>query len=250
MNRRTFSKTMLTTVLGWSLIDFLSLPGLLAKPLREKHQDFVRALHARSLDLREERISPRDWQDAIEALLRDVDLDDLFKAIDFEHLRKGFPFADLGVATRPIQLDLPQGMEKLSFHWKVFGVQEGRAIIPHGHANMASAHLVLDGRFDLRHYDLLLKEKEHLIMRPTIHQESSRGEVSSISDEHNNIHWFRTLSRHAFTLDVIMTDLQGKAYDIYNIDSYEAESIDEGLLRAPILDVETALKKYGKEMHH
>lgn len=250
MNRRQFSKTLLSTLVGWSLMDFLALPGLLASPLRGKHDAFIRTLHERSLDLRELRISQRDWQEAIETLLSDVPLEDFLKAIDFEQLKAGFPYADLGVATRPVPLDLPEGLERTSFFWKLFGVQQGRAIIPHGHANMASAHVVLDGQFDLRHYDLVEKEKEHLIMQPTIHKQSGRGEVSSISDEHNNIHWFKTLSAHAFTLDVIMTNLNGQPYDIYNIDPYEAEYTDEGLLRAPILDVETALKKYGKEMHH
>ena len=46
-----------------------------------------------------------------------------------------------------------------------------------------------------------------------------------------------------------MLDLNNKSYDIHNLDMYEAEDLKNGTFMAPILDVETALKKYGKQHH-
>ena len=51
-----------------------------------------------------------------------------------------------------------------------------------------------------------------------------------------------------FTRDVV--DSVIKNPDIENIDPEAAEKIAGNLLRVKKLDVETALKKYGKEMHH
>lgn len=50
-----------------------------------------------------------------------------------------------------------------------------------------------------------------------------------------------------------MTDLDpqfGKSYEIDNIDPHSAEKLSGNLLRMRKLEVEEALKKYGKEMHH
>ena len=47
-----------------------------------------------------------------------------------------------------------------------------------------------------------------------------------------------------------MIDLNGKSYDIHNLDIYEKQNLSDGTMRVPLLDIETALKKYGKETHH
>ena len=53
----------------------------------------------------------------------------------------------------------------------------------------------------------------------------------------------------AFTFDVIMINLNKKAYDIHNLDMDESIALHNGTLKVPILDVNTALKKYGKHHH-
>lgn len=115
---------------------------------------------------------------------------------------------------------------------------------------MASAHLVLKGDFALKHYNKVKEEKNHLIIQPTIDKKISVGDASSISDDHNNIHWFIADSEVAFTFDVIMLDLNEKHYDIHNIDILNGEKLSNGSIRAEKLDVQAALKKYGKQSHH
>ncbi|MCH7974140.1 MAG: hypothetical protein IH949_09690 [Bacteroidetes bacterium] len=94
------------------------------------------------------------------------------------------------------------------------------------------------------------RKKNNLIIKPTVDKMINLGESSSISDEKDNVHWFIANSESAFTFDVIMLDLNGKNYDIHNLDIYEKQDLSDGTLRVPILDVETALNKYGKVTHH
>ena len=85
---------------------------------------------------------------------------------------------------------------------------------------------------------------------PTIDLIGKPGSFSSISDERNNVHWIKALTPTAFTFDVIITDLQGKKWNVENIDPYNAEALGNGNLRAKKLSLEDALKKYGHDMHH
>ena len=178
-------------------------------------------------------------------------LNDVLKFIDFEKLTKNFQYADLGVNTKPVVFPMIEGLpSNTAFVKKIFGIQKDRAIIPHGHSNMSSSHLVLKGELSLRQFEKVEEEKDHLIIKPTVDRVATVGDASSISDERNNIHWFIANSPHAFTFDVIMLDLDGKEYDIHNIDIRGGENLPNGLIRAEKMDVESALKKYGKETHH
>ena len=186
----------------------------------------------------------------IEALYQQVELKEILRFIDFEKLIQGFQYPDLGVNTKRVQFPRLEGLpEKTVFVKKIFGMKKDRAIIPHGHSNMASAHLILKGDMHLRHYQKVRQENNHLLIQPTVDKTIGVGESSSISDEKDNVHWFVANSDTAFTFDVIMLDLNGETYDIHNIDIQEKENLSDGSMRVPLLDVETALKKYGKQHH-
>ena len=86
------------------------------------------------------------------------------------------------------------------------------SIIPHGHHNMVSMHLILKGTmhvrhydWDVRHYDWLKEEEGYVFIKPTIDQRSSVGEATTISDDKDNIHWLKNTGKDkAFTLDVVI----------------------------------------------
>ena len=161
--------------------------------------------------------------------------------------KRGFQYPDLGVHTKPIKFPKLEGLpERTVFVKKLFGMKKDRAIIPHGHSNMASAHLVLKGEMHLRHYEKIRKEESNLIIRPSIDKIVSLGESSSISDEKDNVHWFVANTESAFTFDIIILDLKGKAYDIHNLDIYEKQELSDGTLRVPILDVKNRIKEIWK----
>lgn len=253
-SRRDFLKQSFEVICNCLFLETLFTRELFAKPIRPLTQHSAKELNDMCLDLRSRSLTLVQWQERIEALLNRIELTELLRFIDFEKLTRTFEFPDLGVNTKGVAFPKLEGLpQNLAFHKKIFGVKKSRAIIPHGHKNMVSAHLVLKGEFQLKHYDKLSEEDEHLIIMPTIDRIAAAGSSSSISDEKNNVHWFITRSDYAFTFDVIMTDLDpkhGKSYEIDNIDPQNAEKLSGNMLRVRKLGVEEALKKYGKEMHH
>ena len=251
MDRRTFSKTLLEAVSSYALLKTLVASDAFAQPIRPLTDRWVRALHEMAMDLKAGHLTPRQWQTQIEALYQRVPLEDLVRLIDFDRLTRGFALPDLGVNTKRAAFPTLDGLpERLAFHSKVFGMRRDRAIIPHGHRNMASCHYVLQGTLHLRHYDKIAEDHTHMVIAPTIDETATPGSFSSISDDHHNVHWLRAETETAFTFDVIVLDLHGAQWEVHNIDPYDAEKLGNGRLRAPKLDVETALKKYGHDSHH
>ncbi len=263
ISRRKFSKRLLGTAISISFLETLFVGcssekkiaiaksnNVIEPKATEVLNHWAVELNEICSDLGTNKISQKVWQEQINKLYSQIELNELLKFIDFEKLIKNFEYPDLGVNTRKVKFpklkDLP---EKTVFYKKIFGMKKGRAIIPHGHSNMASAHFVLKGDFALRHYEKIKQENDFLIINPTINKSISAGDFSNISDEKDNVHWFVAKSENAFTFDVIMLDLNGKKYDIHNIDINEAEKISGGNIRAKIIDVQTGLKKYGKDHH-
>ena len=250
MDRRHFSQTILKSLISLSLMETLIVNDLVGKKAKPITDHWAIRLNEMCMDLRKETISQTQWQQQIEALLAQISLEDLLSFIDFNKLIKGFEFPDLGVKTKGVRFPQLEGLpENLAFYRKIFGVKKGRAIIPHGHKNMTSAHLVLQGSFDLKHYDKMEDQGSHLIIKPTIDRHIGVGDYSSISDEKDNIHWFKTTSDYAFTFDMIVLDLNGESYDIDNIDLLAGEKLSDDRLRVKKMEVMDALKKYGKEHH-
>lgn len=263
ISRRDFSKQFLGTAISISFLETLftscssnsnleiSKSNNIIEPKAvEKLNHWAIELNEICGDLKSRKISQKVWQEQIDKLYSQIEIKEILKFIDFEKLIKNFEYPDLGVNAK--QLDFPKldGLpEKTVFTKKIFGMKKGRAIIPHGHSNMASAHIVLKGNFALKHYDKIKEEKDHLIVSPTIDKSIKTGDYSNISDEKDNVHWFIANSETAFTFDVIMTNLNDKKYYIHNIDIAEGEKISGGLIKAKKLDVQTALKKYGKNHH-
>ena len=250
-SRRQFGKQLVSLVTTYSLLESVFNADAFSSPVKPITNHWAKQLQELCLDLKKSSLSQVEWQKQIEHLLHTVEMEDLLKFINFEKLIYNFQFPDLGVNTRPVVFPTMEGLpEKTVFVKKIFGLKKDRSIIPHGHSNMTSSHLVLKGSLALRQFEKVEEEKNHLIVKPTVDRVAQAGDASSISDEKNNIHWFIADSPQAFTFDVIMLDLGGKSYDIHNIDIRDGEKIQNGLIRAQKMDVEAALKKYGKETHH
>lgn len=261
MTRREFGGLALGSIFGITLGQTLlaacgtngavaeATPRIVAPKAAPIVKHWAVEMHEICSDLRASAIPAKIWQERTESLFERIELEELLKFIDFEALRKRIEMPDLGVGTAPVVFPELEGLpEKAVFVRKIFGMKKGRAIVPHGHSNMASAHLVLKGDFHLRHFEKLAIEDKHLRIRPTIDRQAGPGDSSSISDERDNVHWFVANSDEAYTFDVIMLDVGGGKYDIHNIDIDAAEKANGDLL-APIIDVNTALEKYGKQHH-
>ncbi|MBI1236422.1 MAG: hypothetical protein GC188_07035 [Alphaproteobacteria bacterium] len=191
-------------------------------------------------------ISITNWREGLDYVFSNLDPSDVRNAIEFDRLLNSAGIAERGVATAPVHLQLENG-ERLAFFPKFFTVGRGRAIIPHGHSNMISAHLTLQGRFHLRQYDRIGIEDDALLIRPTIDEVVTAGTLASIGDPDDNIHWF-IAEEQACTLDIILTNLDASAssaFDIFNIDPMEAAALGQDIWRAPRLSVADGLAKYG-----
>jgi hypothetical protein len=251
MDRRDFNKGLLASVASFALIDSIFAYNAFGNRIKPITDHWVIKLNEYCSDLRTESITTSQWHTHIQELYKEIELNEILKFIDFDILIKGFEYPDLGVNTKPVKFPKLVGLpEKTAFVKKIFGMKKDRAIIPHGHSNMTSAHLILNGEMHLRHYEKIRQEEKNLIIKPTIDKIAKIGDSSSISDEKDNVHWLVANTETAFTFDVIMLDLNNKPYEIHNLDIYEKQDLNNGTLRVPILDVEKALKKYGKETHH
>jgi hypothetical protein len=251
MERREFAKDFLTGITSFALIDLLLSTNAVANTAKPITDHWAKRLNDYCADLKKQSLTVIEWQENVERLFDEIPLKDLLGFIDFNHLSKGFEFPALGVNTKIIKFPTLEGLpENTVFVKKLFGMKKNRAIIPHGHSNMSSAHLILKGEMHLRHYEKISQEEKNLIIKPSIDKIAKVGENSSISDEKDNVHWFVANTESAFTFDVIMLNLKAKPYDIHNLDIHKRQELSNGTFRVPILDVETALKKYGKESHH
>lgn len=249
LSRREVIRRGLDTVMSYALIRLLATPGVAAQPVRGRLETWLRALDERCRDLKARTLTPTEWQAAVETLLSQVDRGDLLRAIDFTTIERKLTYPDLGVDTGRARfpgLEPPAG---LAFHAKVFGMAEDRAIIPHGHRNMVSAHLVIGGRFHLRQFERRGEDDGGLVVEPTVDTMAVAGEASSISDDHNNVHWLIARGGRAHTLDVIISGIDGPGYGIDNLDPERARPLGNGLLRMPTIGVEEALRRYGKDHH-
>lgn len=98
------------------------------------------------------------------------------------------------------------------------------------------------------HYDRVADEPEHLIIKPTKDKLLTSGDISTISDQRDNIHWFKAQTEPVFMFNIGVYGLDssiittGRDY----IDPNRGENLKDGLIRVPRITAETAYKIYGK----
>lgn len=222
----------------------------LAKSARPVALEWLKDISDLCRDLRRDQLTQAQWREQLGAIHRRLGVAELCELIDFEQARREFVYPDLGVVTRDPHLPGVEGVsEKYAFLGRIFGMRKGRAIIPHGHRNMVSCHRVLQGHFLLRQYDRVDSDAKSLLLRPTVEETSRVGGFSSISESHDNVHWLVATSDYAYTFDVIVVKLHDRATEIDNLDMDRAQKVSGGLLRVPRIEVEDALRKYGKSHH-
>lgn len=201
-----------------------------------KLQEVSRALARRE-------IQPVEWQRGAAEFCEGIDLAELCRAADFDQVVARLPLLPRGTSAESIRL-----LDGQAFTPKIFAMGKGRAIIPHGHVNMVSQHLVLQGEMHGRHYQRLATEPGHLLVRPTIDKTFRAGDFSSISDQRDNVHWFITSSERAYTLDAIVDNLDSTRpyrFHIDFVDPEKASPASGGALRLPRLELDECLQRYG-----
>jgi hypothetical protein len=250
MTRRGFAEQALGSVALLALMDTLfGKDRLFAAPLRPLATKWLAELDQLGRDCKAQKLKQVEWQKKVEELFSKVDLPEFLKYIDFETLaKKGEAYQGLGAQSLMPNFPAVEGVPtKLVFGRQVFAMKKGRSIVPHGHNNMATCFLVLRGRCHGRHYDRLETQDKHLIMKPTIDREFGPGGTSSISDEKDNVHWFKALNDSAFVFNIHVmgvtpgsTEPTGRVYVDPN-----GEKLEGGRIRARLIDHGEADKLYG-----
>ncbi|RKH54593.1 hypothetical protein D7V93_25425 [Corallococcus llansteffanensis] len=244
----TRREVLLQALTGYALVRTLLWQDALAGPVKQEAQAWLSRTHQLCADVRDRKLAPREWQRQVEALFHRVPLSELLRAIDADRLKPGLELPDDRAGAMPAPLPRIEGLPRV-FGTKLFGLAQGRAVVPHGHQNMVSMHVVLAGEFHLRHFERVESQPEHLVLRPSIDRVSGPGDLSSISDPHDNVHWLVATKGPAYTFDLIVDRLDpalGFAWRLDYVDVDGAEPLAGGLLRARRIEFEEALRRYGK----
>ncbi len=210
--------------------------------------DCVRELDAMSRDVKADRIKQTEWQKKAQEVLARVDLRDLLRCVDFEQLRRRVKLKERGARSLRFELrGIDEPERKLAFGRQIFALKKGRSVVPHGHNNMATAFLVLEGELHGRHYDRVVDEDASVLIRPTIDRKFGPGQYSTVSDYRDNVHWFKATSDRAFIFNIhvlgVDPDDNKDTRRVY-LDP-AGEKVRDGLIRARRINYREAHALYG-----
>jgi hypothetical protein len=239
---------MLGSVLTASLVRTLCVGQTLNAGVRPVAAKWLAEVEEMTKSLRGRMIRQTDWQEKIEALFARLDLQDLLRAIDYTELTKAPIFPEDHESAVDLEFPHVEGLPpQLSYMPMFIAFKKGRAIVPHGHHNMVSMHIVLDGQVHARHYEKRGGEETYLIIEPSLDKTFARGDLSTVSDDHHNIHWFKALTDSVFMFNVAVFGIDGtKNFTGRDyIDPLGGEKLGDGTIRARRLTVEESFKLYG-----
>jgi len=203
-----------------------------------------------ALALKHGELRPAAWMDEVERLARETDRAELMAMV---HASRITP-APAGGSNDPRKrfvefLDAEGRPRRLPYGAALFAFAPDNVVTPHGHRHMASAHLVVEGRFRVRTFDRVGDEPHAMLIRPREDAIVAAGGISTMSSERNNIHWFVPQGGPATTFDVIVTGLDSGApdYEIQAVDPMGGERRAGAVIAAPIIDFERAGRLYTRE---
>ena len=247
LTRRGFAGETAASLLTFSLLETILSGEVLAAEVKPIAARWLASLDQLGGDLKGRKLTQLEWQAQVEQLMDQVELPELLKFVDFAELTKDLKFRERGERALHARFPEVEGLPtKLVFGHQIFALKKGQSVAPHGHNNMATAFLVMDGEFHGRHYDRMEDEPKHIIIKPTIDQSFRVGEYSTVSDFKDNIHWFKATSDQGFIFNIhlLEVDPQIKKRGRVYVDP-QGEALSDGRIRARILRANEAYKLYG-----
>lgn len=248
LSRRSFNQQSLGSLVTFSLLETLFACDAFGKEVQPITARWLNELNGLGLDLRNEALTQVVWQEKVEELFTRADLPELLKFVDFEQLAANAKLVEHGARSLRCSFPKVEGLPtNLVFGKQIFAVKKDRSVVPHGHNNMATAFLVLDGKFEGRHYDRVEDERDHMIIKPTIDRNFGQGECSTVSDYKDNVHWFKASHEPSFLFNIHVLNVRpdsglktGRVYVDPN-----GEKLDGGLVRARRITYGEANRLYG-----
>jgi hypothetical protein len=247
-SRREFNTTFLGSLMACGLIEGLYSARLFGEEVKPIVGAWLTDLANVTRDLRDHKMKDTEFQAKMEELYRRVNLPELIKNVRLDQLAASTRLPENGAANVGIDFTKIEGAPaNPGFGKQIFGTKKDRSIVPHGHANMCTGFIVLRGEFRGRHYDRLETQKDHYIIKPTIDRTFKAGELSTISDHKDNVHWFKCTSDTGFIFNVHVVGYDsaietpsGRLY----LDP-EGEKLAGGLFKAKKMTSAECHKKYG-----
>ena len=247
-SRREFHAKLISSAIAFGLVELLWSRDLFAEPVKPTIDKWFVELAEMSKDLKGKKLTDLEFQTKMEDLYKRVDLKALASLIKLDEMEKTKKLPDNGAGNFGFDLSKVEGMPaNLMFGKQIFACKKGKSIVPHGHANMCTGFIVLKGKWHGRHYDRLETHTDHYVIKPTIDRAFKPGELSTISDHKDNIHWFRAVSDaayifnvHVIVYDPTIKEASGRLY----LDP-DGEKLMGGLVKAKKMSSSECHKKYG-----
>ena len=247
MNRRHFCQHTLGSLLTYSLLEPIFRCDALASEIRPVAAKWLADVNQMSVDLRGKKLEPIQWQQQVEQLFSQVDVQEFLTFVDFAKLTKNLQFKDRGERSFRAACPEVEGLPtQLVYGHQMFALRKGQSVVPHGHNNMATSFLVLRGEFEGKHYDRLEDTREHMIIKPTIDRKFVVGEYSTVSDHKDNVHWFKAASSEGYIFNIHVLNVDPKitrSGRVY-IDP-EGEKLSGGRIKAKRLQAAEAYRRFG-----
>lgn len=250
LSRRNFSTSLLQSIFAFSLVETLATNELLARPIHLLVSDWMVEVEAATRAVRKQPLAQSEWQGKIAEIFARVEPKDLLRAIDFDRLHRKLKLVGPQEAIIEVEpshrKDLPV---ELSFDAMIYGMKKGAVIPPHCHRNMVSMHMPIGGALHGWHFDRVADEADHLIIKPTMDSALTIGEVTTVSDEKDNVHWFQPTGEVAYTFNIAVYRLdraQKFGGRQFYVDAAHGEKIESDKLRVKKLSSEDAYKIYSK----
>jgi hypothetical protein len=242
VSRRAFTGQALASLTVFALVEALASRELLAATGQSAVDAWWAELGALAGDLRGRRLRDVEFQAQLEALYRRVDLPGLCARIDLDELARRMALPARGAGSVGLADALPG---EFGAARRVIACRAGRSIVPHGHADMCSGFLVLRGRWRGRHYDRLESRPDHHVIAPTIDRAFGPGDLSTVSDHRDNVHWFQAGDDAAFVFNVHVAgdDPRLRQRRLY-LDP-AGEPLPGGRIRAARMSERACVEKYG-----
>lgn len=249
LTRREFSRGFLQSLGTFALLKLLFKTDALAKAVTPVTDEWLKKVHALAGDLRGRKITQVQWQQLTEQLFSRIELKELLRFVDFARLAQRMRIPDNEAATERVEMPKLSWLpEERGWGMQIFALRKGAAVTPHGHHNMVSMHMILQGRMRMRHFDLMRSEPQHVVIQPSIDRVAVPGDATTISDDKDNVHWLTALSETAFTLDLVVSRLDphlGYAQRITHVDPVGGEKLAGGLIRAKVISYQESLRLYS-----
>lgn len=255
ISRRRFLEQAALGVVTHTLLQAAFTAQAFAAPVRPNLDRWLLELNELCADLRAHQLTPLQWQAQMEALYADLLLSELLAFIDFDKLTAGLEFPADRAAVKRVVFPKVEGVPPRPVGAKIFGMTKGRAIVPHGHNDLVSAHLVIKGRFRVRTFDRVFDEEqpnESLMIRPSVDASWEPGRLLTMSDDRDNLHWLVAETAEAFTFDVPLGSLGFRdnypsraQYSSMIFVDPTARPNQKGTIKAPIIQPAQAFAKFG-----